>query len=185
MRLETGSDTFVERSGSGRLGRGRQAVLGFGKDSGLLDPTAAHPIWNDETAILRPSATSGTQAMLAAAMLVPECAMRVSGSSDGGAPVRCSRGSPCWCLFEVKANGSTTCASCKVQGDCSAGQAYSRAIAKSSQGLQQAAVCRCANLLSSLSTPCRRSRVREPSCAKRLVRSASCKTRNGVCSSSK
>jgi hypothetical protein len=58
--------------------------------------------------------------------LVPECAMRVSRSTDGGALVRSTPASPCSCLFEVKATGSTDCAPCKVQGDCSAGQACSR-----------------------------------------------------------
>jgi hypothetical protein len=54
--------------------------------------------------------------------LVPECAMRVSRSTDGGALTRSTPASPCACLFEKKATGATDCAPCKVQGDCSAGQ---------------------------------------------------------------
>jgi hypothetical protein len=50
--------------------------------------------------------------------LVPECAMRVSRSKDGGniepfAPVN-----PCSCLFEAVATGATECKPCSVRGDC-------------------------------------------------------------------
>lgn len=46
-------------------------VFGFGKDGQVLDPSGAQPIWNDETALLQRSSSSGTQAMLAAAIGVP------------------------------------------------------------------------------------------------------------------
>ncbi|MES1182671.1 MAG: hypothetical protein ABUL60_02590 [Myxococcales bacterium] len=46
-------------------------VFGLGKDGQVLDPSGAHPIWNDESALLQRSASSGTQAMLAAAIGVP------------------------------------------------------------------------------------------------------------------
>ena len=46
-------------------------VFGFGKDGQVLDPSGADPIWNDETALLQRSSSSGTQAMLAAAIGVP------------------------------------------------------------------------------------------------------------------
>ncbi|HYQ15774.1 MAG TPA: hypothetical protein VEQ58_08455 [Polyangiaceae bacterium] len=58
--------------------------------------------------------------------LVPECAMRVARVADGGAIVPTSPAAPCSCLFEKKATGSTACRSCKVLGDCSAGQTCSR-----------------------------------------------------------
>ncbi|MGC4093854.1 MAG: hypothetical protein QM756_39310 [Polyangiaceae bacterium] len=50
--------------------------------------------------------------------LVPECAMRVTRSKDGGnlAPLRPA--SPCGCSFEAKATGNTRCTPCNVQGDC-------------------------------------------------------------------
>jgi ABC-type phosphate transport system substrate-binding protein len=46
-------------------------VFGFGKDAQVLDPSGAHPIWNDEKSLLVRSSSSGTQAMLAAAIGVP------------------------------------------------------------------------------------------------------------------
>ena len=46
-------------------------VFGFGKDGQVLDPSGQNQIWNDETALLQRSASSGTQAMLAAAIGVP------------------------------------------------------------------------------------------------------------------
>lgn len=46
-------------------------VFGLGKDGQVLDPSGAQPIWNDETALLQRSSSSGTQAMLAAAIGVP------------------------------------------------------------------------------------------------------------------
>lgn len=55
--------------------------------------------------------------------LVPECAMRVSRTMDGGAIVPSKPASPCSCLFELKATGSTSCQPCS---NCSAGQTCSR-----------------------------------------------------------
>jgi ABC-type phosphate transport system substrate-binding protein len=46
-------------------------VFGFGKDGQVNDPGGSHAIWNDESALLQRSSTSGTQAMLAAAIGVP------------------------------------------------------------------------------------------------------------------
>jgi len=46
-------------------------VFGFGQGGQVLDPSGTHPIWNDETALLQRSSSSGTQAMLAAAIGVP------------------------------------------------------------------------------------------------------------------
>lgn len=240
-------------------------VFGFGKDGGVMDPSGQHAIWNDESAILQRSASSGTQAMLGAAIglpparwkgktnktsddvaaalqsatatqeaadatigilgadyidsrslraqirvlayqdshqacavtpdssdtakdkrnvrdghypiwgplhllykvdakgepenkavrepllnivgylsgtkalpsgvslfelyvqsgLVPECAMRVSRSMDGGALVPTTPASPCSCSFERVATGATDCKKCGSQGDCSAGQTCS------------------------------------------------------------
>jgi hypothetical protein len=57
--------------------------------------------------------------------LVPECAMRVTRSMDGGdiSPKRPE--SSCACLFEARATGSARCKTCKVQGDCGAGETCS------------------------------------------------------------
>jgi hypothetical protein len=52
--------------------------------------------------------------------LIPECAMHVTRTSDGGdytpykAPVTCN------CYFELHATGSTTCQTCRTNSDCSA-----------------------------------------------------------------
>jgi ABC-type phosphate transport system substrate-binding protein len=46
-------------------------VFGFGKDGQVMDPGGAQAIWNDEKALLQRSSSSGTQAMLAAAIGVP------------------------------------------------------------------------------------------------------------------
>ncbi len=58
--------------------------------------------------------------------LVPECAMHVTRSKDGGNVVPYAPASPCSCVFEVKATGATSCTPCKVQGDCSATQTCSQ-----------------------------------------------------------
>jgi hypothetical protein len=58
--------------------------------------------------------------------LIPECAMHVTRSKDGGNIAPYSPASPCSCVFEAKATGSTTCTVCKVQGDCATGQTCSQ-----------------------------------------------------------
>jgi len=58
--------------------------------------------------------------------LVPECAMQVTRSKDGGNIVPFRAASPCSCLFEAKATGSTSCTSCQVQGDCASGETCSQ-----------------------------------------------------------
>lgn len=58
--------------------------------------------------------------------LVPECAMRVTRSADGGAITLSRPDNPCSCLFEQKATGSTDCTPCKVQGDCASGESCSQ-----------------------------------------------------------
>ncbi len=58
--------------------------------------------------------------------LVPECAMRVSRSADGGALFPARPAAPCSCLFEKKATGTTTCVPCKVQGECGGGETCSQ-----------------------------------------------------------
>ena len=57
--------------------------------------------------------------------LIPECAMHVTRQKDGGNILPFSPTSPCSCLFEFKATGSTTCAPCTVQGDCGANETCS------------------------------------------------------------
>jgi len=58
--------------------------------------------------------------------LVPECAMHVTRTKDGGNVTPYQPASPCSCLFEAKATGTTTCTPCKVQGDCGATQTCSQ-----------------------------------------------------------
>ncbi|HEX7671578.1 MAG TPA: hypothetical protein VF395_18420 [Polyangiaceae bacterium] len=58
--------------------------------------------------------------------LVPECAMRVGRTQDGGNITPRSPSTPCSCLFEAKATGSTSCTPCVVQGDCGAGETCSQ-----------------------------------------------------------
>ncbi len=58
--------------------------------------------------------------------LIPECAMRVSRTKDGGNIQPFKPENPCSCLFDVKATGTTTCTACKVQGDCKASQTCSQ-----------------------------------------------------------
>lgn len=58
--------------------------------------------------------------------LIPECAMHVSRSKDGGNIFPYQPSSPCSCLFDVKATGSTSCTTCKVQGDCATGETCSQ-----------------------------------------------------------
>lgn len=58
--------------------------------------------------------------------LIPECAMRVSRTSDGSAIVPRRPPNPCSCVFEAKATGSTRCKPCTVQGDCAADEGCSQ-----------------------------------------------------------
>jgi hypothetical protein len=58
--------------------------------------------------------------------LVPECAMRVGRTKDGGNITPRLSASPCGCLFEARTTGSTSCSSCVVQGDCRAGETCSQ-----------------------------------------------------------
>jgi len=57
--------------------------------------------------------------------LVPECAMHVTRSKDGGNIFPYRPTSPCSCLFDYKATGSTSCSKCTVQGDCNSGETCS------------------------------------------------------------
>lgn len=57
--------------------------------------------------------------------LIPECAMRVTRSTDGGELAPKRPDSPCACIFEARATGSTRCKPCKVQGDCASGETCS------------------------------------------------------------
>jgi hypothetical protein len=58
--------------------------------------------------------------------LVPECAMRVARTKDGGDITPFRPDTPCSCLFEVKATGATNCNTCRVQGDCASGETCSQ-----------------------------------------------------------
>jgi ABC-type phosphate transport system substrate-binding protein len=46
-------------------------AFGFGNDSGIFDAAGVNPVWNDENYLLQRNASSGTQAMIAAAIGVP------------------------------------------------------------------------------------------------------------------
>jgi len=59
--------------------------------------------------------------------LVPECAMRVTRSQDGGAIVPFHPESPCSCLFDYKVTGVNKCKRCTSQGNCEAGESCSSA----------------------------------------------------------
>jgi hypothetical protein len=58
--------------------------------------------------------------------LIPECAMHVARTKDGGNIVPFQPAAPCSCLFEAKATGTTGCTACRVQGDCATGQTCSQ-----------------------------------------------------------
>jgi hypothetical protein len=58
--------------------------------------------------------------------LIPECAMHVTRAKDGGNIQPYAPASPCSCVFEEKATGSTSCTPCIVQGDCATGQTCSQ-----------------------------------------------------------
>jgi len=58
--------------------------------------------------------------------LVPECAMHVARAKDGGDIKPYRPDTPCSCLFEQKATGSTNCKPCVVQGDCTSGETCSQ-----------------------------------------------------------
>jgi hypothetical protein len=57
--------------------------------------------------------------------LIPECAMHVTRAMDGGEITPKRPESPCACLYEARATGSSRCTSCKVQGDCKSGETCS------------------------------------------------------------
>ena len=50
--------------------------------------------------------------------LVPECAMRVSRDNDGGNIEPFAPATPCSCLFDAVATGTTACTPCTTRGDC-------------------------------------------------------------------
>jgi hypothetical protein len=58
--------------------------------------------------------------------LVPECAMQVARTQDGGAILPFRAESPCSCLFDVRTTGATDCKTCAVQGDCDPGESCSQ-----------------------------------------------------------
>ncbi|HEY0464430.1 MAG TPA: hypothetical protein VGC79_09490 [Polyangiaceae bacterium] len=58
--------------------------------------------------------------------LVPECAMHVTRSKDGGNIFPYQPTSPCSCLYDYKATGSSSCSKCTVQGDCGSGETCSQ-----------------------------------------------------------
>lgn len=57
--------------------------------------------------------------------LIPECAMHVTRTKDGGNILAREPAAPCSCLFEAKATGMTACKACRVQGDCGPGETCS------------------------------------------------------------
>lgn len=59
-------------------------VFGFGKDGGVLDSTAARYLWDDENYLFQRNASSGTQAMISAAIGVPAALWRGKVHSASG-----------------------------------------------------------------------------------------------------
>jgi hypothetical protein len=59
-------------------------VFGFGAAGGVRDASGANPVWNNEDYIFKRSATSGTQAMLAAAIGVPAGVWKGKGHKSSG-----------------------------------------------------------------------------------------------------
>lgn len=53
--------------------------------------------------------------------LVPECAMKVSRTVEGGAESGYSSSAPCGCYFDFKVSGSTTCTACGDTAACTTG----------------------------------------------------------------
>jgi hypothetical protein len=58
--------------------------------------------------------------------LVPECAMRVTRTSDGGDVTPRVPQNPCSCAFEAKVKDMTSCTACTVQGECASGETCSQ-----------------------------------------------------------
>lgn len=54
--------------------------------------------------------------------LIPECAMRVTRSTDGGPITSVQQDNPCSCAFDRATIGSTDCKACNVTADCAAGE---------------------------------------------------------------
>jgi hypothetical protein len=101
----------VDGQGKPLNGANRQAVTDI---IGYLSGTKALP---NQVQLIDLYAQSG---------LVPECAMRVTRTKDGGNIFPSRPSSPCSCLFDLKATGATSCAECKVQGDCGSGETCSQ-----------------------------------------------------------
>ncbi len=57
--------------------------------------------------------------------LVPECAMHVSRTKDGGNIAPYQSPAPCSCLFDKKLGLKPTCSECALQADCAAGETCS------------------------------------------------------------
>jgi len=101
----------VDRSGNPLNEANRQAVTDI---VGYLSGTKALP---NGVKLLDVYAQSG---------LIPECAMRVTRTSDGRAITPRRPANPCSCVFEARATGSTRCKACTVQGDCAADEGCSQ-----------------------------------------------------------
>lgn len=100
----------VDQSGNPVNDANRQAVLDI---VGYLSGTKPLP---NGVKLLDVYAQSG---------LVPECAMHVTRTSDGGDITPHVPANPCSCSFDVKATGATSCTPCTVQGDCASGETCS------------------------------------------------------------
>lgn len=61
----------------------------------------------------------------AASGLIPECAMRVTRTKDGGNILPYKPSNPCSCLFD-SLESTTTCTPCTVQGNCKTGETCSQ-----------------------------------------------------------
>jgi ABC-type phosphate transport system substrate-binding protein len=61
-----------------------------------------------------------------AASTVPACAMKVQRSSEVGDVTPFTPSAPCGCYFDFKATGSTTCATCAQDSDCTGSAKHCR-----------------------------------------------------------
>jgi hypothetical protein len=61
----------------------------------------------------------------AASGLIPECAMHVTRTKDGGDILPYQPSNPCSCLFD-ELESTTTCTRCQVQGNCKSGETCSQ-----------------------------------------------------------
>jgi len=78
------------------------------------------------TGTVTPPASVNLLDLEIAASTVPACAMRVQRSSEVGDVTAFTPSAPCGCYFDFKSNGSTTCAACTKDADCTGSAKHCR-----------------------------------------------------------